>query len=95
MPFFDLRLGLGRIDARQPTGARYGQGQDLTFTFMLGTGVRYNFNSRFAISGGINFNHISNLYLSEPKYVNYGINVYGPMFGIDVSLGKPKRRPAQ
>ena len=28
---------------------------------------------------------------SEPKFANYGINVYGPMFGIDVRLGKPHR----
>ena len=32
--------------------------------------------------------HISNLYLSEPKFLNYGINVYGPMAGIDFRLGK-------
>jgi hypothetical protein len=27
--------------------------------------------------------------------LNYGINVYGPMFGIDVRLGKPKQRSPQ
>jgi Lipid A 3-O-deacylase (PagL) len=75
-PFFDLRLGVGRIDAEGPLGVPYAQGQDLTFTFMLGSGVRYNFNSRYAISAGINFMHVSNLYLSEPKYLNYGINVW-------------------
>ena len=94
-PYFDCRLGMGRIDAKGPKGARYGQGQDFTFTVMIGSGVRYNFNSRFAISGGMNYMHISNLYLSEPKYPNYGINVYGPMFGIDVRLGKPKRHADQ
>lgn len=62
---------------------------------MLGSGVRYNFNSRYAISAGINFMHVSNMYLSEPKYTNYAINVYGPMFGLDVRLGKPKRTSAQ
>ena len=95
VPFFDLRLGLGDINAKGPKGARYAQGQDFTFTFNLGSGVRYNFNPRFAISGGINFMHISNLWLSEPKFLNYGINVYGPMVGIDVRLGKPKRESAQ
>src|ERR1700694_5689433 len=94
-PFFDLRLGLGDINAKGPKGARYAQGQDFTFTFNLGSGVRYNFNPRFAISGGINFMHISNLWLSEPKFLNYGINVYGPMVGINVRLGKPKRESAQ
>ena len=65
------------------------------FTFMLGSGVRYNFNSRNAISAGTNFMRVSNMYLSEPKYTNYGINVYGPMFGLDVRLGRPKRGSVQ
>jgi len=94
-PFFDFRVGVGRIDAKEPLGVPWAQGQDLTFTFMLGSGVRYNFNSRYAISGGINFMHVSNLYLSEPRYTNYGINVYGPMFGLDVRLGRPKRESVQ
>jgi hypothetical protein len=95
VPYFDLRLGLGNINAKGPKGAPYGQGQDFTFTFMLGSGVRYNFNPRYAISAGINFMHISNLYLSEPKFLNYGINVYGPMVGINMRLGKPRRRSTQ
>jgi hypothetical protein len=94
-PFFDLRLGLGDINAKGPKGVTYAQGQDFTFTFNLGSGVRYNFSSRYAISAGINFMHISNLYLSEPKFLNYGINVYGPMVGVDIRLGKPKRESAQ
>jgi hypothetical protein len=89
-PYFDVRLGVGRIDAKGPLGVPYAQGQDLTFTFMMGSGVRYNFNSRYAISVGMNYMHVSNLYLSEPRFYNYGINVYGPMVGLDVRLGKPK-----
>ncbi len=94
-PYFDLRLGLGGIDAKGPKGVPYAQGQDFTFTFMLGSGVRYNFNPHYAISAGINYMHVSNFYLSEPKFINYGINVYGPMVGLDIRLGKPKRDPAQ
>jgi hypothetical protein len=94
-PYFDLRLGAGRIDAKGPLGVPYAQGQDFTFTFMMGSGVRYNLNSRYAISAGINFMHVSNLYLSEPRFLNYGINVYGPMVGFDIRLGKPKRWPEQ
>jgi hypothetical protein len=90
-PYFDMRLGVGRIDAKGPLGVPYAQGQDLTFTFMMGSGVRYNFNSRYAISVGMNYMHVSNLYLSEPRFYNYGINVYGPMMGLDMRLGKPKR----
>jgi len=90
-PYYDIRLGVGRIDAKEPLGVLYAQGQDLTFTFMMGSGVRYNFNSRYGISAGLNYMHVSNMYLSEPRYTNYGINVYGPMFGFNVRLGKPKR----
>jgi hypothetical protein len=95
VPYFDLRLGLGRIDAKGPKGVPFAQGQDFTFTFMLGSGVRYNFNLRYAISAGMNYMHVSNFYLSEPKFTNYGINVYGPMVGVDMRLGKPKRRSVQ
>jgi hypothetical protein len=95
VPYFDGRLGLGRIDAKGPKGVHYSQGQDFTFTLMMGSGVRCNFNSRCAISVGMNYMHISNLYLSEPKFLNYGINVYGPMVGVDIQLGKPKRQAAQ
>jgi hypothetical protein len=83
-PYFDIRLGLGDIDAK---GAKvqYAQGQDFTFTAQIGSGVRYNFNPRYAISAGLNYMHISNAGLSGKSH-NYGINVYGPMFGIDIQL---------
>ena len=90
-PYFDGRLGLGNIDAKGPDGVAYAQGQNFTFTMNMGSGVRYNCNRRYSISGGLNWMHISNLYLSEPKYRNYGINVYGPMAGINVLIGKPHR----
>lgn len=89
-PYVDFRTGLGRIDAKGPLGVPYAQGQDFTFTLMMGSGVRYNFNSKYSIEAGLNWMHVSNLYLSQPKYLNYGINVYGPMFGFNVRLGKPK-----
>ena len=79
---------MGNIDAKGPYGVAYAQGQDLTFTLNLGSGVRYNLNHRYALEGGIHYMHISNLYLSEPKFLNYGINVYGPWVGINVRLGK-------
>jgi hypothetical protein len=90
-PYFDGRLGLGNIDAKGPKGAQYAQGQDFTFTVNMGSGVRYNFNSRYSLSAGLNWMHISNLYLSEPKYLNFGINVYGPMVGLDIRLGRGRR----
>ncbi len=88
-PYVDGRLGLGGIDAKEPLGVYFAQGQDFTFTLNLGSGIRYNLNPRYSISAGMHYMHISNLYLSEPKYLNYGINVYGPIAGIEVRLGKP------
>jgi long-subunit fatty acid transport protein len=64
----------------------------------MGSGVRYNFNPRYAVTAGVNWMHISNANLSEHKYdasqhdpwgvENFGINVVGPMFGVDIQLGK-------
>ncbi len=88
-PYFDFRLGLGNIDAKEPKGVMFAQGENYTFTLNVGSGVRYNFNQKYAISAGIHYMHISNLYLSEPRYPNYGINVYGPMIGLTMRLGKP------
>jgi hypothetical protein len=65
-PFIDGRAGLGLIDANGPKGVKYAQGQDFPFTINLGGGIRYNFNSRYAVSGGLNYMHISNL-LSSPN----------------------------
>jgi hypothetical protein len=100
-PYFDVRLGVGNINAKGPKGVPYAQGEDLTFTVNMGSGFRYNFNPRYAISAGLNFMHISNLDLSEgngkPSWGirNYGINVYGPMVGIEIQLRKPRQESQQ
>jgi hypothetical protein len=90
VPFFEQRGGAGIINAKEPLGVQFAQGQNLTFTYNLGVGARYNLNSKYSFSAGMNYMHISNGYLSEPQFTNYGINVYGPMFGMDVRLGKPR-----
>jgi hypothetical protein len=99
-PYFDWRIGLGDINAKGPLGVPYAQGQNFTFTLNMGSGVRYNFNSRYAISAGLNWMHISNANLSQhtpnpanPSWGtrNYGINVYGPMVGIDMQLRRHPR----
>lgn len=90
VPYLDGRVGLGNIDAKGPYGVKYAQGQNFTFTLNLGSGLRYNLSPRYSIEGGINYMHISNLYLSEPKFLNYGINVYGPWAGINIRIGKSR-----
>jgi hypothetical protein len=87
-PWVDSGQGVSTLTAE---GVPYAQGQDVTFTVMLGSGVRYNLNPRYSIgsiAGGLNYRHVSNLYLSQAKYLDYGINVYGPMFGLNIKLGK-------
>jgi hypothetical protein len=93
-PYWDIRLGLGDIDAKGPSGVKYAQGQDFTFTANMGSGVRYNFNPRYAISAGLNYMHISNAGLSG-KSTNYGINVYGPMVGLYINLRKRQPQSEQ
>ena len=88
-PYFEERGGAGIINAKEPLGVLWAQGQNLTFTYNMGAGVRYNIDSKYSFSAGMNYMHISNAYLSEPAFVNYGINVYGPIFGFNVRFGKP------
>jgi hypothetical protein len=90
-PYWDVRAGMGFIDAKGPLGVYYAQGQNFTFTLNMGAGVRYDVNPRYAFSAGLNWMHISNGNLSSPGYSNYGINVYGPMFGIDIQLRRPQK----
>jgi Lipid A 3-O-deacylase (PagL) len=100
-PYFDIRLGVGQINAKGPKGVPYAQGEDWPeFTMNMGSGVRYNFSPRFAFTAGLNYMHLSNMDLSEHKPdatdptwgpINYGINVYGPQLGINMRLGKSHR----
>ena len=91
-PYFEARAGAGFIDAQGPHGVQYAQGQDFTFTLMMGSGVRYNFNSRYSMAIGCAYMHVSNLYLSLPTHDDNGINVYGPMVGFNMRIGKPKHK---
>ena len=37
-PYFDMRGGIGDINAKEPLGVLFAQGQDLTFTYNMGAG---------------------------------------------------------
>jgi hypothetical protein len=91
-PFFDMRGGVGNINAKGPRGVLYAQGQDTTFTLMLGSGARYNFSPRTSVEAGAEYMHVSNAYLSQPKYEDFGINVWGAFVGFNVRIGKEKHR---
>jgi hypothetical protein len=90
IPYYEMRGGVGDINAKGPLGVPYAQGQDLTFTLMVGSGVRYDFNPKYSFDAGATYMHVSNAYLSQPKYEDFGINVWGPIFGFNVRLGKAK-----
>ena len=90
VPYFDAHGGVGKINAKGPDGVLYAQGQDLTFTLMNGGGIRYDFNSRLSVEAGANYRHISNFYLSQPKYYDYGINVWGSIVGLNIRIGKAR-----
>jgi hypothetical protein len=85
-PYLEGRVGLGYTDSKGRQGVHYAQGEDFTFNFIMGGGIRYNFDPVYSMSLGIAYMHISNLYLSEPKSNNYGINVFGPMLGVNVGF---------
>jgi hypothetical protein len=91
-PYFEVRIGAGFLDAQEPYGNDYAQGQDFTFTMMVGTGFRYNFNGRYSMAIGATYFHVSNAYLSEPKYDDNGINVVGPLIGFNMRLSKPREQ---
>jgi hypothetical protein len=94
-PYFEVGAGAGGIDAKGPEGVYYAQGQDFTFTLWMGSGFRYNFNPRYSMSFGPSYIHVSNAYLSQPRYLDNGINVWGAMAGFNVRLGKPKQKPGR
>ena len=95
IPYWDVRAGMGFINAKGPMGVYYAQGQNFTFNINMGAGMRYTINRRYGISAGLNWMHLSNGNLSSPQYSNYGINVYGPMMGIDITLPRSRRRADQ
>jgi hypothetical protein len=92
VPFAEFRAGLGGEDAKGPKGVVWAQGQDFAFTLMMDSGLRYRINPKYAVWAGVQWMHISNLYMSEPRYLNYGINTYGPVVGVDVALRMRQRR---
>jgi hypothetical protein len=97
VPFAELRFGLGYTDAKGPYEVMHhqrdvGQGQDFTFSFLMNAGLRYNFSPRYSASLAFMAMHISNMYLSEPEYINHGVNVVGPMAGFNVGLNDLIRR---
>ena len=77
--FLDGGLGAGAIDS---TDDPFGEGQDFTFTVLLGAGFRFSIDERRSVALGILYQHLSNGGLSEPERRNTGIDAFGPSLGI-------------
>jgi hypothetical protein len=74
-PFVDFRGGAGEIDA---SNVKYGQERDLTFTFLIGLGVRYNLNKGSSIILETLTQHISNGWQTHPSE---GVDLTGLAIG--------------
>jgi hypothetical protein len=74
-PFVDFRGGVGCINA---SGVKYGQSRDLTFTFLIGAGVRYNIDQRSFFTIQTLTQHISNGWQTHPSQ---GVDLTGMAIG--------------
>ena len=84
-PYFEVRVGAGIIDAQGLHGKcqRPRAGLHL-HSYEMALPLRYNFNGRYSMALGATYFHVSNAYLSEPKYDDNGINVWGPWIGVNM-----------
>jgi hypothetical protein len=75
--YFDGRFVVGDTDSSGPPA---GQGEDLTFSALVGSGVVYEVSHRIKVGVGFLYEHFSNGGLSEPQVKNVGLNTVGPKF---------------
>ena len=75
--YYDGRFIVGDIDSSGPPS---GQGEDLTFSALVGSGVEDEIKHRLKVSVGFLYEHFSNGGLSEPQVKNVGLNTVGPKF---------------
>ena len=76
VPYIELRGGPGATDS---DGRIYTQQQDLTFTYLLAAGVRFDVNPKWTITISAIDQHLSNFFLAEH---NYGVDSAGLSLGV-------------
>ncbi len=81
--YLDGRFIVGAIDSSGPPA---GQGQDLTFSALVGSGLQYEVKRKMKVSAGFLYEHFSNGGLSEPQAHNTGLNTVGPKFEFTYSF---------
>jgi hypothetical protein len=74
-PFIEVRGAAGFTDS---SGTKYAQQQDFTFCYMLGAGLRYDWNQRLSLTASAVDQHLSNAYITSP---NYGFDSVGVSLG--------------
>jgi hypothetical protein len=74
--YFDGRFIVGDTDSSGPPS---GQGEDLTFSALVGSGLEYEIKHRLKVGLGCLYEHFSNGGLSDPVK-NVGLNTVGPKF---------------
>lgn len=81
VPFFQVGGGGAYSDMAEDDAVQHLIGSDLSFTFAGEVGFRYLVSRNFAITGGVEFRHISNADTSDR---NRGLNSLGGTIGISL-----------
>jgi opacity protein-like surface antigen len=75
IPYIGADVGIIFSDANAAAG---GLGQDFNFSFAVDAGARYNFNDSWFTRLGVEYRHVSNAGMSEPRFQNNAIDALGP-----------------
>jgi hypothetical protein len=78
IPYVELRGGPGWSDAHETPHSLQ---TEITFTYMIGGGLRYDLNPRSSVTVGVIEQHLSNAWLANP---DYGFDSLGINAGIFV-----------
>ena len=79
IPFIEGGVGIGFADSNP---LQQGLGQDFNFSFEAAAGVKYMLTDDMFLRLGVQYQHISNASLSEPKHFNNQIDALGPKISI-------------
>ena len=81
--FVEGRFAVGDINSSGPPN---GQGQDLTFSALVTSGLLYQYNDRLKFGAGVLYEHFSNGGLSQPEVENIGLDTVGPNLSVSYSF---------
>ena len=76
IPFVELRGGAGACDSQ---GLYQSIQTDLTFTYLIGVGLRFDLNPRSSLTFSVTDQHLSNAWFANP---DYGFDSLGATLGV-------------